>query len=223
MAANGHAKAFGRAGDDGLAVDGRSQGAAHAHIVQGRAGVVDAQNGFGPRAADEHLKARVALELRHAAHADAREGIHIAGQQGGGLGGGIGDKAEGDALQGDAPGLAPLGPGQQGQAAAFLPLLHAVGAGADGGGGVGGSALGLDDDGGGLPQQKEQVGVAVGAFDHHGEAVFGGDLELREQGFVLVGAGAAGGAGKAELHAVGGERLAVVKLRILAQVEGEGF
>jgi hypothetical protein len=43
--------------------------------------VVDGQDGLGARAADHHLKARVGLELRHAARRDAGEGVHVAGQQ----------------------------------------------------------------------------------------------------------------------------------------------
>ena len=47
VAANGHAIAIGGAGNHGLAVNGCGNGAAHTHIVQRLARVVDGQNGLG--------------------------------------------------------------------------------------------------------------------------------------------------------------------------------
>jgi hypothetical protein len=86
--------AVGCAFDEGLAVDRRQDRAAHAHIVERLALAVHRHDGLGQRCATDHLELRVLLELRHDAGADARESIHIAGQQCGGLRGRVGDEAE---------------------------------------------------------------------------------------------------------------------------------
>jgi hypothetical protein len=61
VAADGRAVAVACALDDGLAVDGHVDGAAHAHVVQRLLLVVDGQDGLGARAADQHLERGLVL------------------------------------------------------------------------------------------------------------------------------------------------------------------
>jgi hypothetical protein len=72
VAADGLAQAFLRAVDEGLAVDGVRDGAAHAHVVQRLLAVVDRQDALARGAADLHREALVALELLSACSAPKR-------------------------------------------------------------------------------------------------------------------------------------------------------
>ena len=223
VAADGGAVAIARTLDHGLAVNGGCDGAAHAHIVQWLSGVVDGQDGLGARATDQHLKARVGLELRHATRRDAGEQVHIARQQGGDLRSRVGDEAEGGAAQLDGACRPETIPSRQHHRGTLVPRAQLVGAGTHGLGGIGIGALGLHDDGRGLAQGEQQVGVDV--FVQHHQGVFVHHLrgQVGKGALVFVGAFLAASTVVGELDRSGVEGLAVLELDALAQLEGVGL
>ena len=95
----------------------------------------------------DHLEPGVVLELRHAARRHARERVHVAGQQRRHLGRRIGDEAERRPCLILTPaGVAEAVPLGQRDRRALAPALQLVRPGAHRLGGVGVRALGLDDD-----------------------------------------------------------------------------
>ena len=223
VAANGHAKAVTRAFDDGLAVDGGGNGTAHAHVVQGLAVVVDGQDGLGARAAHHHLKARVGLELGHAAWRDAGKRVHITGQQRRHLRGRVGDEAERGPAHLDAGGRAKARPGVQRDGRTLVPCAQHVGAGAHGPRGIGGGTFGLDDDGRGLAQHKQEIRVDVLVDQHHGVVIHHLGGEAGKGALVLVGALVAARAVEREFDRIGREGHAVAELHPPAQAQGVGL
>jgi hypothetical protein len=150
--------------------------------------------------------------------------VQVARQQGGHLGGRIRDEAERGLVHLDGGRVAVLGPLGQRHRGALVPALELVGAGAHRFGGVGVGALGLDQDGRGLPHQEQEVRVELLVDHDHGVLVHDADaLHRGERALVLVGALFAGGALKRELDRVGIEGLAVLELDALAQLEGVGL
>ena len=223
VAADGHAIAIGSTGNHGLAIDGGGNGTAHADVAERLSRIVDGQNGLGARVAHHHLKAGIGFELRHAARRDAREGIDIAGQQGCNLCCGIGDEAEHGALDANALCRAIAGPGGQRDRCALGPGRQLVGAGAHGLAGVGGGALGFDNDGGCLTHHEQKVGIDLLVGQHHRMLV--GDLgaQIGKGALVLVGAFVGCRAVERELDGGSVEGLAVLELHILAQAKGIGL
>ena len=100
VAANGHGLAVQHAVDEGLAVNGMGQSAAHAHIIKGLALVVDGHDALARRRAHGDRKTSIGLELLDALLRQvAGETVHITRQQGGNLSGWVADEAEGDLLE----------------------------------------------------------------------------------------------------------------------------
>ena len=223
VAADGHAQAVGRCLDDGLAVDGGGDGAAHAHVLQRLARVVHGQDGLGARAADDDLEARVGLELLDAARRHAREGVHVARQQRGDLRRRVGNETEGGTANARAARVAVAVPACQRERGALGPVVEPVGAGAHGLGGVGGGALGLDDDGSGLAEQEQQIGLDVLVDEHHGVFIDHLHAQVGEGALVFVGALVAAGALEGELHGSSVARRTVVEGHAAAQPEGVGL
>ncbi len=201
VAADGLAEAEHGALDQGVAVDGVGQGAAHPHVVERRLGVVDAQDDLAFRGADDDAEARVALELGHVlGRGIVGEGVHVAGADGGEGGGRVADEAEDDGVQ--ARGRAPIAvAADQGQLAAALPVLQLERAGADRRDGVGGRAArrnhhrvapGQDiGQGRHRPRQADADGRRIDDLDA---------LDRREQGLLGVGRALGGDAVQGELR-----------------------
>ena len=110
MAADRRAEAEHGAVDDFLPVDGVGNGLAHPDIAERLAAQVDAHHRLSLGGPDHHLEAVVVLEPGQGfrrTHIGDR--VHVAGQQRRYLGGGIGDEAEGDAIQLHGVRIAELG------------------------------------------------------------------------------------------------------------------
>ncbi len=188
VAADGLAEAEHGALDQGVAVDGVGQGAAHPHVVERRLGVVDAQDDLALGGADDDAEARVALELGDIlGRGIVGEGVHVAGADGGEGGGRVADEAEDDGVQtGRRTPVAVAA--DQGQLAAALPVLQLERAGADRRDGVGGRAArrnhhrvapGQDiGQGRHRPRQADADGRRIDDLDA---------LDRREQGLLGVG------------------------------------
>ena len=224
VAAYGNAITVGTPFDDGLAIDCRQDGAAHAYIVERFLLVVDGQDGLGAGAADDHLKLRVGLELGHGARGDARERIHVTGKQSGDLGRRVTDESERRLLDLDRGRVAVTVPFRQHDRRPFIPGLELVRSGADGFGCIGVGALGLHDDGRTLAQIEQELRVQLRVQDHqrvvidHGHAGHAG-----ESGLVLVDAFLRRRALERKLDGGRVERLAVLELHAFAQLEGIGL
>ena len=222
MATDWHAQTFVGAVDHCLAVHGSGNRTAHAHIVQRFLLVVDRQNRLGARAVQLHLELRVVLELGIALGVDAREGVDVAGQQCGDLRRRIADELEGDLAELDRARIAVAVPLQQRQRCAVAPVFQLVWTGADRFGFVVVGRLGLNHDRRGLSQQEQEVGVHFLVEDHDGVLVGHHGRHVGEGALVLVRAALAGGTVERVLHRGGVERLTVLELDAMAQVEGVG-
>ena len=223
MAADGRAEAIGGTFDDGLAVDRSQDGTPHPHVVERLLFAVDRQDGFGPRAAQDHLELRVVLELRDDARGGPWERIDIAGQQRCGHGSRIGDEAEGELPDFCRARIAEAIPFDQRQRRALAPVFQLVRTGADGLRRVGIGALGLDDDCRGLAQDEQQVGIDFLVDDHHRELVHGLGAEVGEDALVFVGAFLTAGPVEAELDGLRVEGLTVLELDAPVKLEGVGL
>ncbi|MNI22753.1 hypothetical protein D3C73_763160 [compost metagenome] len=209
--------------DQGVAVDGVGQGAAHPHVVERRLGVVDAQDDLAFRGADDDAEARVALELGDVlGRGIVGEGVHVAGADGGEGGGRVADEAEDDGVQ--ARGRAPIAvAADQGQLAAALPALQLEGTGADRGDGVGRGARGRDHDRVAPGQDIGQGRHRPGQMDAQGRRIDDLDLADRfEQGLLGVGRPLGGDPVEREFGDRGVERRTVREGHAASQMEGPG-
>ncbi len=185
--------------------------------------VVDGQDRLALGRADEHLKARVGLELRQVlGRGKAREGVDVACHHRREGCRRIGDELEGGAFERGR--LAPvIGVALELDAVALHPVGKAEGAGAD--------RVGLDvvdafggHDGGVAPGHVERE-VAVGLAEADLDRLRIDDCDLLDAGeelFLGVGGVLGAGAVERELHVLGIHGGAVVEGHPVAQVEGVG-
>ena len=222
MAADRRAETVDRAFDQRLAVDGEGERLADAQVVERLALVVDRQDRLALRAADDHLKALVALELIETGEAvETRDGVDVAGEQARDLRRGIVDEAESRGRDRDLAGVAIAVPFLQRDGRAPAPLGELVGTGADRIGAIRRRALGFDDHRGVEAEVKQRVEARrlEGQDDDVGVGSVGRRDRL-EEGFLLIGR-IGGGALEGEFDVLRRQRLAILEMDALAQLEGQ--
>ena len=226
VAADGLAQAFLRAVDEGLAVDGMADCAAHPHIVQRRLPVVDGNDALARCAAQFHREARIALKLfDRLQRAEARHAVDVTCQQGRHLRGRVVDETEGHAFDLQLGRVAVVGGCHQCDRRTLGPVVQLVGPRAHRLGGGAGGRVRVQDDGGVFAQAEghQRVGVVqheddgVRVLHHHAADVVEHRL-LR-----LVGAALGAGAVKAELDGICIKGRTVRELDALLQREGVGL
>ena len=177
--------------DDRLAVDGMSDGPAHADVVERRSLVVDRENRLAFGRSFEHDEAVVPLEPAETfRRTEIGEEIDVAGQHRRDLGGRIADDLEHHPLETDRAGIAVARVLDQPDGIALDPFLEAERAGADGAGGVARRALRRNDDGYALAEIEQECRIGRLQHDDDGVRIGAGDArDIGEVPLALVGAG----------------------------------
>ena len=189
MAADRRAEAVHRAVDDRLAVDRIGDRLPHLQVVERLLLVVHGEDRLALGAADQHLEARVALELAERLDiGEAREGVDVAGEHRRDRRRGVGDEAERRVLQRNLGRVTKAVPFVERDRCALGPGRKLVGAGADRVGRLVRRALLVDDHRRIGAEVKQRLEARLLEIEHHRHRV--GRLDRFDRGeerLILVG------------------------------------